>query len=189
MSPQKRSRRRRAVPTSASRWVVGASTKGELYLRRRPAERAAAADDPLQDIDYPFAQSFTFVARRWRNLMNDELRAVGQTDARWGTLYWINVFGNRVNQTELAERMGVEQPTLARVLLELESDGLIVRRLDRSDQRAKVVELTATAAPVIRQINRINDSVVERLLAGIDTSELTACLAVFARILANIDRH
>lgn len=186
-APKKRSRRR-AAPKSASRWVVGASEKGELYLRRQPAGRAKAADAP-QDIDYPFAQSFTFVARRWRNLMNEELRAVGQTDARWGTLYWINVFGDRVNQTELAERMGVEQATLTRVLLELESDGLIVRRPDRGDQRAKMIELTAAAAPVMRQINRINDSVVERLLEGIGTSEMTACIAVFARILANIDRR
>ncbi len=138
-------------------------------------------------MNYPFSQGLTFVARRWRNLMNEELRAVGQSQARWGTLYWIAVFGDTVNQTELADRIGVEQPTLGRVLRDLEAEGLIERASGSADRRAKVIRLTAAAKPVMKQINRIADSVRARLLRGIDPKDLTVCMAVFAQILANID--
>jgi MarR family transcriptional regulator, transcriptional regulator for hemolysin len=140
-------------------------------------------------MQFPFAQGFTFIARRWRNLMNVELRELGQRRVRWGTLYWIAVFGDNVNQSELGERIGVSQRTLERVLNGLERDGLIQRRAADRDKRAKVARLTKAAAPVMRKIARIQDIVRARLLAGIDAHELKVCVSVFARILANLDRR
>ena len=139
-------------------------------------------------MNYPFSQGLTFVARRWRNLMNAELRAAGQSQARWGTLYWINVFGDSVNQTELADRIGVEQPTLGRILRDLEAEGLIERAAGRDDRRARVIRLTAAAKPVMRAIDRIQNRVRAQLLGGISPKDLGTCLGVFAKILANMDR-
>lgn len=167
------------------RWVPEVSTSGELFLRRREVD-AEGATGP-GSMNYPFSQGLTFVARRWRNLMNEELRAVGQSQARWGTLYWIAVFGDTVNQTELADRIGVEQPTLGRVLRDLEAEGLIERASGSADRRAKVIRLTAAARPVMKQINRIQESVRARLLRGIEPKDLTVCMAVFAQILANME--
>jgi MarR family transcriptional regulator, transcriptional regulator for hemolysin len=166
------------------RWVPEVSSSGELFLRRREVDEGAPGD-----MSYPFSQGLTFVARRWRNLMNEELRAVGQSQARWGTLYWIAVFGDTVNQTELADRIGVEQPTLGRVLRDLEAEGLIERASGSADRRAKVIRLTPAAKPVMRQINRIQESVRARLLRGIDPKDLTVCMSVFAQILANLDQR
>ena len=169
----------------AQRWFAGVSADGELLLRRREI------GDPDADghIKYSFSQGLTFVARRWRNLMNEELQAVGQSHARWGTLYWIAVFGDTVNQTQLAERMGVEQPTLGRVLRELEADGLICRRAPRGDRRARVIGLTPASKPLMQKINRIQNTVRISLLKGIDPAELASCVAVFAKILDNTDHH
>jgi len=129
------------------------------------------------------------VARRWRNLMNEELRAVGQSQARWGTLYWIKVFGDSVNQTELADRIGVEQPTLGRVLRDLEAEGLIARLPGKGDRRAKTIQLTDAAKPVMREIERIQNTVRAKLLKGIAPEDMSTCMAVFAKILVNIDNH
>jgi len=175
---KKRRPRRRAT------WMPGVSASGELFLKRREVP----SDRPEGDMNYPFAQGLTFVARRWRNLMNEELRAVGQSQARWGVLYWIDLFGDRVNQTVLADRVGIEQPTLGRVLIDLEREGLIERSTIASDRRAKVIRLTPRARPLMRQINRIQNRVRAQLLSGIGERDLTLCLSVFARILANFDR-
>jgi len=161
------------------------SETGELFLRRRQGTEAGIPED----MKYPFSQGLTFLARRWRNLMNEELRAAGQSQARWGILYWITVFGDTVNQTELADRIGVEQPTLGRVLRDLESEGLITRAPGRGDRRAKVIRLTKAATPLMRRINRIQGAVRARLLRGIPSKDLQMCMAVFARILSNMDRH
>jgi hypothetical protein len=113
---------------------------------------------------YTFSQSLIFLARRWRNLMNHELGSVGQSQARWGTLYWIDVFGDTLNQTELADRIGVEQQTLGRVLRDLQS-----------------------ADPVMRQIVAIQETVRKQLLRDISPEHLGVCMSVFAAILANMD--
>ena len=176
----------RARATENMRWMPEVSSSGELFLRRREVDGEGAPAGP-GSMNYPFSQGLTFVARRWRNLMNEELRAVGQSQARWGTLYWIAVFGDTVNQTELADRIGVEQPTLGRVLRDLEAEGLIERAAGSQDRRAKVIRLTPAAKPVMKQINRIADATRARLLRGIDPADLTVCMAVFAQILANMD--
>ena len=172
-------------PEDNMRWMPEVSSSGELFLRRREIEETGNPGD----MNYPFSQGLTFVARRWRNLMNEELRAVGQSQARWGTLYWIAVFGDTVNQTELADRIGVEQPTLGRILRDLEAEGLIERAAGSTDRRAKVIRLTAAAKPVMKQINRIQESVRARLLRDIDPKDLTVCMSVFAQILANLDQR
>jgi MarR family transcriptional regulator for hemolysin len=119
--------------------------------------------------------------------MNEELRAIGQSQARWGALYWIDVFGDTVNQTQLAERMGIEQPTLGRVLDGLERDGLIERRSREGDQRSRVIRLTRAARPVLKEIARIGNAVSRRLLEGIPQRDLAICVAVFAQILDNFE--
>jgi MarR family transcriptional regulator for hemolysin len=134
-----------------------------------------------------FAQTLVFVSRRWRNLMNQELGRVGQSQARWSTLYWIDVFGDSVNQTELASRIGVEQQTLGRVLRDLQKEGLIERVPSKQDRRAKVIRLTRAADPVMRQIAAIQVSLRQQLLQGIPAEDLEKCMAVFAAILANIE--
>lgn len=179
--------RPRAAPAAGApvmRWMPQVSRTGELFLRRCEVDETGGAGN----MAYPFSQGLIFVARRWRNLMNEELRKVGQSQARWGTLYWINVFGDTVNQTELADRIGVEQPTLGRVLRDLEAEGLIERLPGKDDRRAKVIRLTQAAKPVMREIDRIQNAVRAKLLRGIDPEDLSACVSVFARILANMDK-
>ena len=138
-----------------------------------------------KDLHDRFAQSLVFASRRWRNLMNQELGRVGQSQARWVTLYWIAVFGESVNQTELAGRIGVEQQTLGRVLRDLEREGLIERVASKDDKRAKVLRLTHAADPVMQQITSIQAALRQKLLSGIEPQDLETCTAVFAAILAN----
>jgi MarR family transcriptional regulator, transcriptional regulator for hemolysin len=103
-------------------------------------------------------------------------------------LYWITVFGDRVNQTQLAERMGIEQPTLGRVLRELEAEGIIRRRASKEDRRARIIELTPASKPLMSRINQIQSSIRDELTRDISHEELAACLTVFAKILENADR-
>jgi MarR family transcriptional regulator, transcriptional regulator for hemolysin len=182
-SPRPGAEKRDRAAAHKMRWMPEVSGSGELFLRRREVTESGEPGE----MNYPFSQGLTFVARRWRNLMNEELRAVGQSQARWGTLYWIKVFGDSVNQTELADRIGVEQPTLGRVLRDLEAEGLIERLPGKGDRRAKVIQLTDAAKPVMREIERIQNNVRARLLKGIDAEDLSRCMTVFAKILVNMD--
>jgi MarR family transcriptional regulator, transcriptional regulator for hemolysin len=172
-----------AAAAPALRWEPMVSPTGELLLRRRETAEPGIGED----MHYTFSQSLIFLARRWRNLMNHELSSVGQSQARWGTLYWIYVYGDSLNQTELADRIGVEQQTLGRVLRDLQSEGLIERVPSPHDQRAKVIRLTRAADPVMRQIAAIQETVRKKLLRNISPEHLGVSMSVFAAILANMD--
>jgi MarR family transcriptional regulator, transcriptional regulator for hemolysin len=176
-------RRAKRGGSTVPRWLAGVSAEGDLFLRRVHGDH-----ELYSPVQYSFSQGLTFVARRWRNVMNEALLAVGQSHVRWGTLYWITVFGDRVNQTQLAERMGIEQPTLGRVLRELEADGLIQRRAPKGDRRARVIELTPASKPLMQKINQIQNTIRNSLIKDISPEELAACLTVFAKILDNADQ-
>ena len=176
-------RRAKHGSSRVPRWLAGVSAEGDLFLRR-----ADGSHELYTPVQYSFSQGLTFVARRWRNVMNEALLTVGQSHVRWGTLYWITVFGDRVNQTQLAERMGIEQPTLGRVLRDLEADGLIRRRASKDDRRARVIELTPASKPLMQRINQIQNAIRDSLTKDITPEELAACLTVFAKILDNADR-
>ena len=183
MKKPKRVKKARVATAAVLRWEPTVSPTGELLLRRREVIEPGARED----MHYTFSQSLIFLARRWRNLMNQELSRVGQSQARWGTLYWIDVFGDSLNQTELADRIGVEQQTLGRVLRDLQTEGLIERVSSKRDQRAKVIRLTPAADPVMRQIAAIQETVRRKLLRNIPAEDLSTCMSVFAAILANMD--
>jgi MarR family transcriptional regulator, transcriptional regulator for hemolysin len=180
---QTKQRRRKPRSKKTDGWLAGVSADGDLFLRRTDEEGAASTP-----VHYSFSQGLAFVARRWRNVMNDALLTVGQSHVRWGTLYWITVFGDRVNQTQLAKCMGIEQQSLGHVLHDLEADGLIQRRAPKGDRRARVIALTSASKPLMKKINGIQNEVRAALVRDISKAELAACLTVFAKILRNADQ-
>ncbi|MEI9963977.1 MAG: hypothetical protein WDM92_04020 [Caulobacteraceae bacterium] len=45
----------------------------------------------LEDLKLRFTRRVIFLARRWRNHINDELRRTGHSHARWSALIWIHL--------------------------------------------------------------------------------------------------
>ena len=60
-----------------------------------------------------------------------------------------------VRQTVLADRMGIKAMTLSTYLDRLEARGLVERKTDPTDRRAKLVHLTETAGAVLDQVQAI----------------------------------
>ena len=84
-----------------------------------------------------------------------------------------------VRQIELAERMGVEPMTLSGYLDRLEARGLIERKPDPTDRRAKLVALTAAAEGVLDQVRDVGTRMradISRDIAAVDWEQLNAGL-------------
>jgi MarR family transcriptional regulator for hemolysin len=76
-----------------------------------------------------------------------------------------------VRQTVLAERMGIEAMTLSTYLDRLEARGLVERKPDPTDRRAKLVHLTTAAAAVLEQVQAVGAKIRADLAEEISPGE------------------
>ncbi len=133
-----------------------------------------------------FGMLLTLLARSWRAELDRRLAHLGLSQARWVVLLHISRIPAAPTQRELAQSVGVEGPTLARLLDSLENQGFVRRMPVPEDRRAKKIVLTGKAEPLIRQIEEISRLMHVDLLSGIDEADLQACLNVHQAILRNL---
>ncbi|MNQ16009.1 Transcriptional regulator SlyA [compost metagenome] len=134
-----------------------------------------------------FAMQLAQMSRAWRAELDRRLLGMGLSQARWLVLLHLSRFEELPTQRELAKSVGVEGPTLARLLDSLEAQGLIQRMAVAEDRRAKKIALCPPARPLIEKIENISSQLRQELFAGIDDEELRRCQQVHARILANLE--
>jgi DNA-binding MarR family transcriptional regulator len=93
-----------------------------------------------------------------------------------------------VSQVRLAELAEVDAMTMVRILDRMEADGLLERRPDPTDRRARCLYLTAKAKPLLAQIWRLSDTTRSEVFAGIGKSERDVFISVLERLHDNLSR-
>lgn len=148
----------------------------------------AKAEPQGQDVCAALAQSLLLAARRWRARLNERLKSIGQTDARCAALAEIADCEDGVVQRELSQRLGVEEPTVVRLLDALEAGGWVQRRAHAVDRRAKVVQVTPAAQPVLDDAQAIIFELQQEMFSEIDPSDLAVCLRVLNELARKLER-
>ena len=133
-----------------------------------------------------FAMQVAQLSRAWRSELDRRLVGLGLSQARWLVLLHLARFSEMPTQRELAQSIGVEGPTLARLLDSLESQGLVTRVAVPEDRRAKKIALQPDAQPLIEKIEAISTQLRHEVFAGIDEDDLRRCQQVHARVLGNL---
>ncbi|WP_407315778.1 transcriptional regulator SlyA [Pseudomonas sp. nanlin1] len=140
---------------------------------------------PLTD-QHRFGMQLAHMSRGWRAELDRRLAGLGLSQARWLVLLHLARFEESPTQRELAQSVGVEGPTLARLLDSLETQGLVARQAVVEDRRAKKITLCPPALPLIEQIETVANALRTELLEGISDEELRVATHVHTRILANL---
>ena len=91
-----------------------------------------------------------------------------------------------IRQTDLAERMAVEPMSLSGFLDRLEARALVARTTDPEDRRAKLVRVTAEAAPLVGHLRAIAGAVLDRASAGLGPDETVAIRRSLDLMRANL---
>lgn len=121
--------------------------------------------------------------RRFERALAEADTGLTASEAR--TLAFIEHYP-QFRQAALAERLGVEPMTLSGVLDRLEGAGLVERRTDPADRRAKCVVLTSAAAPVLDHIHSVAIGIRAETLRGMSDAEAAAAYDLLTRMLGNL---
>ncbi|CAD5286799.1 MarR family transcriptional regulator [Bosea sp. 62] len=127
------------------------------------------------------------VARLFARELAEAVRPLGLAPAQFMVLLelWRE---DRLTQKDLVGRLDVEQATMAATLARMERDGLIERRPDQADARARRIQLTARAralqAPALAAAKGVNT----RALAGFSEAEREVLLSGLRRIVGLLSR-
>jgi MarR family transcriptional regulator for hemolysin len=121
-------------------------------------------------------------ARAWRTKLDQRLRPLGLSQGKWRTLIHLSQGGNKLTQKEIAERMGIEEPTLAGLLNRLQDDGWIERRESPSDRRCKTIHLQRGSKPVLEKIFNTAHGLRHELIEDVPADDLEACIRVLTQI-------
>ena len=135
-----------------------------------------------------FAMQVAQLSRAWRSELDRRLVGLGLSQARWLVLLHLARFSEMPTQRELAQSVGVEGPTLARLLDSLEAQELAIRLAVPEDRRAKKIALQPKAQPLIEKIEAISTQLRQEVFVGIDEDDLRRCQLVHARVLANLTK-
>jgi len=124
-----------------------------------------------------FGRAIGDVSRAWNDKLSQRLKPLGLTQSKWRALLYVSRMQDGISQTDLARLLGIEAPTLTRLVKQLEESGWISRRALPDDGRCKMVRLTTKARKIIARIEaevvRLRAETVGRLsekqaLAGLE---------------------
>lgn len=90
------------------------------------------------------------------------------------------------NQRALAQQMEIEPITLARLLDKLQACGMIERRPDPADRRARVLFLTPEAEPFMERLFALGTIVREEAMAGLSAEQRTLLMDALLVIRTNL---
>ena len=113
------------------------------------------------------------VSRGYRKVANRVLAAHGLSDSQALPILFIGRLGDGVRMGVLAEHVGVEVPSLVRQIDQLCAAGLVERRDDPSDRRAKTLHLTAAGRAQAAVIEALFRDVRSSMLRSISDDDLT----------------
>ena len=112
------------------------------------------------------------------------LAAVGGSRPTWLVLLSLKSEGHRT-QGELAEAVGIRQPTLSHHLDGMERDGLVRRERTADNRRVQQVTVTELGEALFLRLRRAAGAFEGRLRAGLDDADVAELRRLLAQLAEN----
>lgn len=118
--------------------------------------------------------------------IRSRLRKSGVNLARWRVLAVLRAYG-RLNLGQIVDLTVMEQPSISRIVTQLESEGLARRKVSARDSRVVHVSLTAAGERAFQEIYPTAKLHQERALSGFSKKEIDTLTKYLRRIQDNIE--
>ena len=137
------------------------------------------------DSDSDVGHWLVSAAQAYQRVLNEELAPHGITHRQCQVLGFLALDGS-LSQTELANRMAIEPPTLVGILDRMERDGWIVRESCAGDRRKKLISPAPDAKPVWSKIVAAEDNVRRRATRGLSEDEVEVLKQLLSAVRHNL---
>ena len=136
------------------------------------------------DLQLRLTRGFTIVARRWRKYLDEHLRRIGQSQARWEALFAVAMSRDGSALGAIAKRVGVEGPTFVRMIAQFEREGLVKRLSSTEDRRASIIRITPKGEQVLTQMRDLTTKVRKEFLGELSVDEVRRMLDMLEHMLS-----
>ncbi|MBV8035377.1 MarR family transcriptional regulator [Roseateles sp.] len=134
-----------------------------------------------------FSLALHNTARIWRQAIDRRLKDQGVGQAGWMAIANIAKSREPLSQIELANRLGVEGPSVVSLVDRLVKLGLVGRVPSETDRRIKHVVLTEAGQQLYAKVRTAADGYRKELLAGIDRERLQAATALLEELQSKVE--
>jgi MarR family transcriptional regulator for hemolysin len=116
--------------------------------------------------------------RTYRRLVDRALAVLALSAAQALPVIFISRLGDGIRQGVLADQLGIEGPSLVRQIDQLQEAGLVERRDDPADRRAKGLFLTPAGRELAGHTERLFLDLRQNMLSRVSDADLATCLRV-----------
>ena len=134
-----------------------------------------------------FASLIARVGRQWRREVDRRLQPFGLTEAAWLPLVHLARAPAPMRQKDLAASLVLDGSTVVRLLDALETSGLIERREESADRRAKTITVTARGMWIIGQVEVASREVRNAGLLGLSEGEIESATRALELVQKNLE--
>lgn len=134
-----------------------------------------------------FVREVIIVARRWRTKVDERLRALGMSQARYAALVRLAEHPEGLSQVTLADMAGVEPATLVRIIDFLSGEGLLERCPAPHDRRVNLLRLTPSGIAIVAELERVGIELGYEVLGGLPLEDLLVANSVLAQVRAKLN--
>jgi MarR family transcriptional regulator, transcriptional regulator for hemolysin len=138
-----------------------------------------------RSLNREFAFTLNDVARMLRTYADHKAAQFGITRAQWVVLVRLDR-SEGLKQSELAEILDLQPISLTRLLDKLADSGLIERRADPVDRRAKRLYLTPAARPLLEKLGALGEDLMATALSGVTPESIEQTIAQLGVVKENL---
>lgn len=138
-----------------------------------------------RSLNREFAFTLNDVARMLRTYADHKAAQFGITRAQWVVLVRLDR-SEGLKQSELAEMLDLQPISLTRLLDRLCECGLIERRPDPVDRRAKRLFLMPAARPLLEKLGDLGEELMATALTGVEREAVEQMVAQLGIVKENL---
>ena len=154
-------------------------------MKKKPAKKNNAALDGNDDLAFRLGFYIHDTSRLRKLLYDAQFKPTGVTRAQASVLscLWSQ---DEITQSELAKKLDLGKVALGSLIDRLEHAGMVERRGDSADRRAKLIVVTDAGRAALAQLRELAGATNDVVLAGLSERDVEITARTLKRMKSNV---